>query len=212
MLVTFGISLVSAVVIAVVHDQTVAILLAAGIGYILSLNSLQLFLDISKFCCTRKCLARDICQTEYYWIVCFLNVIKLQKIKQLCFKYLLTLIKLILLLTVNIVTVYFTISSSTIELSVLTSFQGVTIGLLVILEILQLPNAMYCAGFRAPYHPRNKDFVSFIQSKRKLLQYFSIPRHITLYYSKQFQRHYYCTCIFLFSNSSLFGILRFINY
>lgn len=207
----FVLSVISTVPVAVISDQTISTPLAAGLGFILSLNLLQFCLDLTKLCCrTSQCLSSDICQTDHYWTLCFLTVIKLHTVKQFFLKHLLTTIKTLLLLPVTVAIVYIT-TSNTASTNVLTAFKAITISLPVITELLRLPNVLYCIGSRFPCYPRNKDFVSSIHSKRKLLQYFSIPNQLLLYYGKQSQDHHMTCTLLISSSSTLLGNLHWIN-
>lgn len=205
------ISLIATVIVALIssHNQMTASVMASGLGFLLSLNLLQLLVDIARsFTVWRR--FKDVCQTLHYTSYCCLKSNQVQSLRHICLKYVTSLLRNTTLLLFSILLVYFTASRQASS-TVLIVVHALMIVLGTFEVSFKVASELYCCGIRNPFHPRRKDSLSYFKSRRRLLFFLSFPRQLLLLYSKSGYHSVHTVCISL-SLSFMYGDIYWTQY
>ena len=186
------------VALALVHNQMLVSLLAAGLGFLLSQNLIhwghKAALEVISCFRKRQRLMSNLCDNWYtsYFIVDYRAVrTKTQIFVCLC----ISLIKCGILLALSVVIVSQTFgkgSGSTIgdRTSLGLSVAVICVSVLARAKRMCLGAFTCCGMVRNPFHPRNIESLGLLSQRKKLLLFVSIPIHLLMAYGNVF-----CTSI-----------------
>lgn len=197
----FVVSLISVVItslLCVYYSATACVVLSGVLGFLLSLNILQFFIDTLRYCCLQQ--FRSISSSHHYSLFIFLLMKDIHfKLKNYMIKYSLDFFGALLLsLTVSLV-LYYTVSTTNddndeVSNSTVTELYTST-GIIVlwVMEVaVKLISSLYCCnvccysgGLRNPLHSRDKDSINqFMKKRRQLFYCTGTTRQFLIHYGK----------------------------
>lgn len=187
----FLIALISSIIVSICTTYSTLItssLMATILGFITSLNTLQLLLTTAGIL-TRHCTRLKVSSffdSLYYSSYCCLQLVHINNFKSLRLDSLVGLLRNALLLTVSSLIIYFTVSNNGISTTIERLFHGLIISMGVFDAVISRAVQLYwCGMVRSVLHPRNKELMERFKMRRKLLYYFiSVPRQFLSLYSK----------------------------